>query len=83
MKEKGLPIYDGFDALEKEKEAEQIYTSSMEKDSFIDHMLSYQKMENKVIEKKPCYNMFDLALVYLHTFLYMCNYYGLAATAAA
>lgn len=65
-----------------EKEAEEVYTSSMEKDSFIDHLLSYKDEVKQQVNQKPCYNMLDLTLVYLHTFLYMCNYYGLASTAA-
>jgi MFS family permease len=51
------------------------------KDNFIYVTMQFdQDKESKAGVEKECYSMLDLYLVYLHTFLYLLNYYGMAQT---
>ena len=62
---------------------EQAYVNfadnNLTKEDFIYITMNYD-MEKEKEGEPVCYSMFDLALVYLHTFLYLLNYYGLAQT---
>lgn len=69
--------------LEDEKLKENAYINyadtNLSKEKFIFVALNNDNKRNNTGEK-ACYSMFDLFLVYLHTFLYIMNYYGLAQT---
>lgn len=52
-----------------------------DKDTFINKVLEYKNYKSVEQQLQPCYNMLDLWLVLIHTFIYMGNYYGLASTA--
>lgn len=53
--------------------------NNLDRETFIKVTVEYDQQKEKKIEKE-CYSMLDLYLVYLHTFLYLLNYYGLAQT---
>ena len=50
---------------------------NLEKETYISIALDYAGEKEA---EKACYSMVDLYLVYLHTFLYILNYYGLGQT---
>ena len=54
---------------------------NLSKDNFIEVTLEDDPDEDsKLGVQKECYSMLDLYMVYLHTFLYLLNYYGMAQT---
>ena len=77
----GITLTDYCNIPELEAKAEKNYNNEMlTKDEFINTELEYNENEKKEIKKKPCYSMFDLFLVFLHTFAFITAYYGLALT---
>ena len=67
-----------YDATILSSRAHDYYSDQkLEKNAYISIALDYNVEE---VATKACYSMLDLYLVYLHTFLYILNYYGLGQT---
>ena len=79
FKQLGLDIHDYYHFDNLTIAAYEKYTKNQTKEEFIMINLEFT-LENETVEEKACYSMLDLGLVYLHTFLYVLNYYGLAQT---
>ena len=81
FKQLGLDIHEYFNEHELNIEAHEHYVMrDLEKKTFIEINLKYDEDGGTNDEQKACYSMLDLWLVYLHTFLYVLNYYGMAQT---
>lgn len=80
FKQLGIDVHEYYDVDVLNNAAYQNYTTTnLTKEEFIYINLKFQ-LDNKPKDEKHCYSMLDLTLVYLHTFLYLLNYYGLAQT---
>lgn len=67
-----------YDANIMKSRAHDYYSDqNLEKETYISIALDYEAEKEA---EKACYSMVDLYLVYLHTFLYILNYYGLGQT---
>ena len=80
LKQLDIQVQDYFeeDVLRK-KAFEKFTDDTLTKEEFIKTTVQYDK--GKKMHKEPeCYSMLDLYLVYIHTFFYFLNYYGMAQT---
>lgn len=70
------------DPEQLELELKELISENLDKDTFTEKFLNDHQAPTKSEKSKACYNLLDLWLVLMHTFLYVANYYGLASTAS-
>lgn len=80
FKQMNIKVQEYYNEDVLNKEAYFNFTNdNLDRNRFIKCTVEYDQNKEMAVEKE-CYSMLDLYLVYIHTFLYLLNYYGLAQT---
>ena len=77
FKQLDIQVEEYYQVKVLEENAKNNYSRNLSKTEFIKVTMDYNKTE-KDHREPPCYSMVDLYLVYVHTFLFLVNYFGLA-----